>query len=111
MTDRNTALECLRQINPAVCDYNEWLAAGMALKDAGGQAGRGSSMVKTDIAKRIRQILDECEISYLEQHHEYSRAHTFRLPDRADLAHQQFTQLADELDRDAVCEALEVKRV
>lgn len=34
----DTALECLRQINPAILSYEEWLAVGMALKDAGATA-------------------------------------------------------------------------
>ncbi len=34
--DLSTALACLAQINPAQLDYEQWLACGMALKDAGG---------------------------------------------------------------------------
>jgi RecA-family ATPase len=34
--DLTTALACLDQINPASLEYDDWLACGMALKDAGG---------------------------------------------------------------------------
>lgn len=36
MSDIETIMECLPQINPAILEYDEWLAVGMAIKDAGG---------------------------------------------------------------------------
>lgn len=36
MNDLDTARECIRQINPAILSYEEWLASGMAFKAAGG---------------------------------------------------------------------------
>ena len=30
-----TIRECLSQVNPAMLDYDEWLAVGMVCKDAG----------------------------------------------------------------------------
>jgi regulatory protein RepA len=35
MSDLTVAREALQQINPSVLEYDEWLAVGMALKDAG----------------------------------------------------------------------------
>ena len=49
----DTAREAMRQINPAMLDYNEWLAVGMALKDAGGTLEEWRLWSSTD-AKRYR---------------------------------------------------------
>lgn len=41
-------LECLPQINPAMLDYDEWLAIGMAIKQAGGTVEMWDSWSSSD---------------------------------------------------------------
>lgn len=43
-----TILECLPQINPAMLDYDEWLAIGMAIKQAGGTVEMWDSWSSSD---------------------------------------------------------------
>lgn len=54
MSDLTVAREALRQINPSVLEYNEWLAVGMALKDAGGSFAEWDQWSRKD-ANRYRE--------------------------------------------------------
>ena len=54
MSDLTVAREALQQINPSVLEYNEWLAVGMALKDAGGSFAEWDQWSRKD-AKRYRE--------------------------------------------------------
>lgn len=51
--DLRTALACLDQINPARLEYDDWLACGMVLKDAGGSLSDWDRWSARD-AKRYR---------------------------------------------------------
>jgi len=54
MSDLTVAREALQQINPSVLEYNEWLAVGMALKDAGVSFAEWDQWSRKD-AKRYRE--------------------------------------------------------
>lgn len=54
MSDLTVAREALQQINPALLEYDEWLAIGMALKDAGGSFAEWDQWSRRD-AKRYRE--------------------------------------------------------
>lgn len=56
--DRDTALHCLGHINPSVLEYDEWLAVGMACKDAGVSVADWEQWSQRD-SKRYRK--GECE--------------------------------------------------
>jgi len=51
INDSTTARECLAQIKPAALDYEEWLAVGMALKDAGVQLSDWDTWSAQDIKR------------------------------------------------------------
>ena len=54
MSDLTVAREALVQINPSMLEYDEWLAVGMALKDAGGSFAEWDQWSRRD-AKRYRE--------------------------------------------------------
>lgn len=54
MSDLTVAREALQQINPALLEYDEWLAVGMVLKDAGGSFAEWDQWSRKD-AKRYRE--------------------------------------------------------
>jgi hypothetical protein len=54
MSDLTVAREALQQINPSVLEYSEWLAVGMALKDAGVSFAEWDQWSRKD-AKRYRE--------------------------------------------------------
>lgn len=57
MSDRETAIEALSQINPARLDYQDWLAVGMALNHAGASASDWEAWSRQD----TRYKPGECE--------------------------------------------------
>lgn len=54
MKNKLTALECLKHLNPAALEYDEWLATGMACKDAGVSLAEWDNWSAQD-TKRYRQ--------------------------------------------------------
>lgn len=48
MTDLEIIAQCLPQINPAALEYDEWLAVGMAVKQAGGSVEMWDSWSQQD---------------------------------------------------------------
>ncbi len=54
MNDLAVAREALAQINPSMLEYDEWLAVGMALKDAGANFSEWDQWSRKD-AKRYRE--------------------------------------------------------
>lgn len=58
LSELETATACIQQIHPGMLDYDEWLAVGMALKDAGGSVSQWDAWSRAD-AKRYRA--GECE--------------------------------------------------
>lgn len=57
MTDLEKARACMAQIPAARCDYEQWLAVGMALKDAGGAVAEWDAWSRSDDRYRA----GECE--------------------------------------------------
>ena len=57
MTDLEIIAQCLPQINPAALEYDEWLAVGMAVKQAGGSVEMWDSWSQRDSGRYYK---NEC---------------------------------------------------
>ena len=57
MTDLEIITQCLPQINPAALEYDEWLAVGMAVKQAGGSVEMWDSWSQRDSGRYYK---NEC---------------------------------------------------